>query len=236
MLSSRGANVLSALQLDMTNYNGSAHDITFITDYTDSNLTAFLAELIDEYAPEITYGFDRCGYACSDHASWHNAGYPAAMPFESMFEDYNPNIHTQFDTLENADPTATHASNFAKLAVAYLVESSMDSVSGVTPLKDGEPVDNLQAGYGEEQFFTFETQEAGRVTITMSGPRSGDADLFVKYNDSVSVTSFDCRPFQNGSNEQCVLNKPAGIFNIMIRGYRNFDQTSVVASFEKTAK
>ncbi|WP_394156971.1 M28 family metallopeptidase [Vibrio campbellii] len=236
MLSSQGANVLSALQLDMTNYNGSAHDITFITDYTDSNLTAFLAELIDEYAPEITYAFDRCGYACSDHASWHNAGYPAAMPFESMFEDYNPNIHTQFDTLENADPTATHASNFAKLAVAYLVESSMDSVSGVTPLQDGEPVDNLQAGYGEEQFFTFETQEAGQVTITMSGPRSGDADLFVKYNDSVSVTNFDCRPFQNGSNEQCVLNKPAGMFNIMIRGYRNFDQTSIVASFEKTAK
>lgn len=112
----------------------------------------------------------------------------------------------------------------------------MDSVSGVTPLQDGEPVDNLQAGYGEEQFFTFETQEAGQVTITMSGPRSGDADLFVKYNDSVSVTSFDCRPFQNGSNEQCVLNKPAGMFNIMIRGYRNFDQTSIVASFEKTAK
>lgn len=87
------------------------------------------------YTPEITYQFDRCGYACSDHASWHNAGYPAAMPFESLFEDYNPNIHTQFDTLENSDPTASHASNFAKLAIAYLIESSMDSTTGVTPYK-----------------------------------------------------------------------------------------------------
>lgn len=236
MLKDEKANVLSVLQLDMTNYSGSAHDITFITDYTDSNLTAFLSELIDVYTPEITYQFDRCGYACSDHASWHNAGYPAAMPFESLFEDYNPNIHTQFDTLENSDPTASHASNFAKLAIAYLIESSMDSTTGVTPLQDGEPVENLRAGYGEEQFFSFETQEEGKVTISLSGPRNGDADLFVKYNDQVSVSNFDCRPFQNGSNEQCVLNKPAGTFSIMVRGYRNFDQTSLVARFEKTTK
>lgn len=33
----------------MTNYRGSAEDIVFITDYTDSNLTQFLTTLIDEY-------------------------------------------------------------------------------------------------------------------------------------------------------------------------------------------
>ncbi len=73
------------------------------------------------------------------------------------------------------------------------------------------------------------------MIISLSGPRSGDADLFMKYNDQVSASNFDCRPFQNGSNEQCVLNKPAGTFSIMVRGYRNFDQTSLVARFEKTA-
>ena len=40
-----------------------------MTDYTDSNLTQFLASLIDEYLPELSYGYDRCGYGCSDHAS-----------------------------------------------------------------------------------------------------------------------------------------------------------------------
>ena len=228
------ANVLSVLQLDMTNYNGSANDITFISDYTDSNLNEFLSELIDTYADEISYDFDRCGYACSDHASWHNLGYSAAMPFETMFSEFNPHIHTDEDTLENSDPTASHASKFAKLAIAYLIESSLGQEDGSIRLENGQPIDNLEAGYGEEQFFTFETQEEGQVTITISGPRSGDADLFVKYNDAVSLTNFDCRPFQNGSNEQCVFNKPAGIFNIMIRGYRNFDQISIVASFEKT--
>ena len=226
------ANVVSVLQLDMTNYNGSAHDITFITDYTDSNLTAYLSELIDTYASEISYGFDDCGYACSDHASWHNVGYPAAMPFESMFNDYNPNIHTEHDTLNNSDPTATHATKFAKLAIAYLVETSLDSpVSGPKELQDGVPVEGLTAEYGEEQFFTFTTQDAGQLTVTMTGPRSGDADLYVKHNGVVSKASYDCRPYTNGSNEQCVLNKPAGEFNIMVRGYRNFNDVSIVANF-----
>ncbi|EDK31169.1 aminopeptidase [Vibrionales bacterium SWAT-3] len=226
------ANVVSVLQLDMTNYNGSAHDITFITDYTDSNLTAYLSELIDTYASDISYSFDRCGYACSDHASWHNVGYPAAMPFESMFNDYNPSIHTQHDTIENSDPTATHASKFAKLAIAYLVETSLDSpVAGPTELQYDVPVEGLSAGYGEEQFFTVTTDYAGQLTVTITGPRSGDADLYVKYNGVVSKANFDCRPYQNSSNEQCVLNKPAGEFSIMVRGYRNFSDVSIVANF-----
>ena len=33
---SQGKNVVSVLQLDMTNHKGSAQDIVFITDYTDS--------------------------------------------------------------------------------------------------------------------------------------------------------------------------------------------------------
>ncbi|WP_210444281.1 M20/M25/M40 family metallo-hydrolase, partial [Vibrio crassostreae] len=226
------ANVVSVLQLDMTNYNGSAHDITFITDYTDSNLTAYLSELIDTYASDISYGFDDCGYACSDHASWHNVGYPAAMPFESMFNDYNPHIHTQHDTLENSDPTATHATKFAKLAIAYLVETSLDSpVAGPTELQYDIPVEGLSAGYGEEQFFTFTTESAGQLTVTLTGPRSGDADLYVKHNGTVSKASYDCRPYQNSSNEQCVLDMPAGEFNIMVRGYRNFNDVTIVANF-----
>ncbi|WP_227739639.1 M28 family metallopeptidase [Vibrio sagamiensis] len=225
------ANVLSVLQLDMTNYNGSANDITFISDYTDSNLNQFLSELIDTYADEISYDFDRCGYACSDHASWHNLGYSASMPFETMFSEFNPHIHTKEDTLENSDPTASHATKFAKLAIAYLIESSLNQIDGAITLEDGQPVEDLEAGYGEVLYFTFTTEEEGEVTINLMGPSKGDADLFVKYNDAVSTSNYDCRPFQNGSNETCVLTKPAGTFNIMVRGYRNFDETSIKANF-----
>lgn len=119
---SAGTRVLAVLQLDMTNYQGSAEDIVFMTDYTDSQLNAYLASLIDAYLPAITYGYDSCGYGCSDHASWHNQGYPAAMPFESRFNDYNPKIHTRYDTLQNSDSQAGHALKFAQLAASFAVE------------------------------------------------------------------------------------------------------------------
>ena len=136
------------------------------------------------------------------------------------------------DTLENSDPTATHATKFAKLAIAYLVETSLDSpVTGPKELQNDVPVEGLTAGYGEEQFFTFTTQSAGQLTVTLTGPRSGDADLYVKHNGTVSKASYDCRPYQNSSNEQCVLNRPAGEFNIMVRGYRNFNDVTIVANF-----
>ena len=114
--------VLAALQLDMTNYQGSAEEIVFMTDYTDQGLTGYLAQLLDVYLPQIRYGYDSCGYGCSDHASWHNQGYPAAMPFESRFNDYNPKIHTAQDTLQNSDPSAAHALKFAQLATSFAIE------------------------------------------------------------------------------------------------------------------
>ncbi|MCL4114851.1 UNVERIFIED_CONTAM: hypothetical protein GTU68_055959 [Idotea baltica] len=98
-------------------------------------------------------------------------------------------------------------------------------------LQNDVPVEGLTAGYGEEQFFTFTTESAGQLTVTLTGPRSGDADLYVKHNGTVSKASYDCRPYQNSSNEQCVLNKPAGEFNIMVRGYRNFNDVTIVANF-----
>ncbi len=165
------ANVISVLQLDMTNYNGSAHDVTFIRDYTDSNLTAYLSELIDT-ASDISYGFWPLWLcACSDHFSWHNVGYPAAMPFESMFNDYNPSIHTRHDTLENSDPTATHASKFAKLAIAYLVETSLDSpVAGPTELGLVSLLATYLLAMAKSNSSLQLLQQAGQLTVALTDP------------------------------------------------------------------
>ncbi|WP_133405270.1 M20/M25/M40 family metallo-hydrolase [Parashewanella tropica] len=114
--------VLSAMQLDMTNYKGSDKDIIFEMDHTNSDFTHFLQTLIDTYQPNITYGTDKCGYACSDHASWDSIGVPAAMPFEAYMHDMNPNIHSKNDTLENSDPTGTDALHFCQLALSYVIE------------------------------------------------------------------------------------------------------------------
>jgi leucyl aminopeptidase len=76
--------VVGVLQLDMTNYQGSDRDIWLIDDFTDPAQNRFMVRLLETYVA-ATWGVDRCGYACSDHAAWHRHGYRVSMPFEARF-------------------------------------------------------------------------------------------------------------------------------------------------------
>ncbi len=117
-----GQNVIGVMQLDMTLFKGTSDkDIVLMTDYTNVAQNEFIGILIDEYI-HVPWGYSRCGYGCSDHASWTAAGYPASMPFESNKEDSNRRIHTAQDTLQSAGGDAKHAYKFAKLATAFIVE------------------------------------------------------------------------------------------------------------------
>lgn len=116
----QSANVIAAVQFDMTNFkNGDT--ISLIEDHTDPNLTRFLGDLLDEYV-KVPWKLDRCGYACSDHASWNRNGFPVATAFETAVKKMNRKIHTQNDTLDNSDKSGIHATHFAKLAVAFAIE------------------------------------------------------------------------------------------------------------------
>lgn len=118
----QGANVVGVMQLDMTNYQGSSYDYALVTDYTNSAQNEFLKRLISQYLSQYTYTTMRCGYACSDHASWHRQGYAASMPFEAPMQQSNRYIHTANDTLDKSGNNANHALKFAQLATAFLVE------------------------------------------------------------------------------------------------------------------
>ncbi len=111
--------VVGVLQLDMTMYPGSSPTVTFISDYTNQDLTKFLQKLTDEYV-KVRWQEDDCGYPCSDHASWTRYGYPSAFPFEASFGGLNPNIHTPRDTTTGLDPD--HGLSYLKLALAFAVE------------------------------------------------------------------------------------------------------------------
>jgi len=114
-------NVLGVLQLDMVNYAGPNGDIAIITDFTDSGQNEFVRLLVDQYAT-ASWVDSSCGYACSDHASWTRAGFPASFPFEAPGRQFNPWIHTASDTLAQSGNRAEHALKFAELAIAYAVE------------------------------------------------------------------------------------------------------------------
>lgn len=115
-------NVIGVIQLDMTLFKGTKDkDIVMMTDFTNSAQNEFLGKLIDEYV-KVPWGYSRCGYGCSDHASWSSAGFPASMPHEATMSESNKKIHSAQDTLQTSGGDATHALKFAKLALSYIVE------------------------------------------------------------------------------------------------------------------
>ncbi|RHZ40903.1 hypothetical protein DYB26_014534 [Aphanomyces astaci] len=99
---------------------GGTKVISFTDDFTTRPLTQFLEACVNTY---LTTKVSRntCGYGCSDHASWFNAGYATVYPFE---EDgpINPNVHSSKDTIATLD--FNHMAEFTRLAVAFVVELS----------------------------------------------------------------------------------------------------------------
>jgi bacterial leucyl aminopeptidase len=153
----QGINVVGAFQLDMTNYKGTpSADIVIYVDFTNAAQNAFIGQLVDTYLalPRTT---SACGYGCSDHASWTNNGFVASFPFEAVFGQHNPTIHSANDTLAQSGNNANHALKFSRLAAAYLAEIAKGGFSGNQP-----PL----ASAGGDQTVTAGT------TVTLSGSGS----------------------------------------------------------------
>lgn len=102
-------------------------------------------------------------------------------------------------------------------------------------LENNVTIEGLSGSRGETLFFTLavpENVEALNFSITGS---NGDADLYVKYGSKPSRTNFDCRPYLNGSNEQCdITNIQSGVYHVMVRAYRSFNNLKLLGSFVVT--
>lgn len=113
--------VVAVLQLDMTLYAGSGQFVLgSMTDFTSAWLRSYFESLNSTYI-KAKIVEDKCGYGCSDHASWYRAGYPTLMPFEATFRDMNNNIHTETDIIDTASNFA-HSAMFTKIAVAMALD------------------------------------------------------------------------------------------------------------------
>ncbi|MCA3240699.1 MAG: M20/M25/M40 family metallo-hydrolase [Rubrivivax sp.] len=118
----RADKVVGVMQLDMTAFQGDSTDIWLYTDYTNAAQNAFLATLVSRYLPGYTVGYSACGYACSDHASWHTRGFRASFPHEASNANYNRAIHTVDDVTAIFGNDPQHMLKFTKLALVYAVE------------------------------------------------------------------------------------------------------------------
>jgi leucyl aminopeptidase len=115
---SKNKKVVGVLQLDMTLFPGSGKgNIVSMTDFTSPELRNLLSEINRLYL-NVNILEDKCGYACSDHASWYKNGYPTLIPSEATFAQMNHAIHSADDVI-NSGSSFEHAAIFSKIAIAF---------------------------------------------------------------------------------------------------------------------
>lgn len=113
--------IIAVLQLDMTLFPGDGEFVLgSMTDFTSPALRNWFRSLNQNYIGAKIID-DRCGYACSDHASWHRQGFPTLMPFEASFQRMFPDLHTVRDVIDHRS-NFKHSAMFSKIAIAFAME------------------------------------------------------------------------------------------------------------------
>ncbi|KAI1252173.1 hypothetical protein MGN70_006746 [Eutypa lata] len=118
---SESVDVKAYLNQDMTGWAppGEVGEFGVILDFVDEGLTNFTRLVLDAYTT-IPAVETQCGYACSDHASANNAGYPSAFIFEAAADNTSPYIHTEDDAYDTV--SFDHILEHAKLVTGFVYE------------------------------------------------------------------------------------------------------------------
>lgn len=90
---------------------------------------------------------------------------------------------------------------------------------------------NLSAAEGEWLHYTVEVYQTGPMQIAMSGG-TGDADLYIKYEEEPKITNWDYRPFAFGNDENVNLTDATkGTWHISIHAAEVFNDVALTVSY-----
>ncbi|MFK3873740.1 S8 family peptidase [Pseudoalteromonas rhizosphaerae] len=118
----------------------------------------------------------------------------------------------------------------AAAAVAAASGGTTPPVGG-NELLDGQAQTGLSGAASSDTFYTMTVPSgASNVTFTMSGG-TGDADMYVRAGSAPTTSTYDCRPYKNGNNEECSIDNPtAGTYHVMLSGYSAYANVSLVGN------
>ncbi|OZG75110.1 hemagglutinin [Hahella sp. CCB-MM4] len=128
---------------------------------------------------------------------------------------------------------------YSKADVTAAFEGVGVSCDGTPPdgqviqMQKGTSIDGISGGQGSETFYSLEIPDgATNLTFNMSGG-SGDADMYVRKGSKPTTSSYDCRPYENGNNEECSFGEPgSGTYYVMVRGYSSYSGASLIGDYE----
>jgi vibriolysin len=102
---------------------------------------------------------------------------------------------------------------------------------GVPILVNGSPVGSISGASGSTKYWKIQTPAGRRLVITISGG-SGDADLYTRFGQKPTTSSYLCRPYTSGNNETCTVSSTqSGTYYIMLRGYRSYSGVTLKGTY-----
>jgi hypothetical protein len=116
-------------------------------------------------------------------------------------------------------------------------ETKSITVEDTQPPEDDELINGNAITVSEakgtwKHFFVNLPAGASNLSMKISGG-SGDADLYTRFGAQPTSSSYDCRPYKNGNNENCtVANPQAGKYYVSLHAYNAYSNASLVATFE----
>ena len=92
---------------------------------------------------------------------------------------------------------------------------------------------NLSGAVDSQQYFSVNVPSgAANLTIEMSGG-TGDVDLYMKYGQVPTLSSYHCRPYLVGNTESCFVAAPAaGTYHIMLVGWEAFSGVALKVTYQ----
>jgi hypothetical protein len=123
---------------------------------------------------------------------------------------------------ENCDFAAAQAGEYYVMVRGYSAFANVTLLGDHTTSFVGSrgTVTDISVASGEMKLWTLGVASgSSSLDVSISGG-IGDADLYLKRGAEPTTSSYDCRPYSAGNNENCnVTNPAADTYHIGIRGY-----------------
>ncbi|WP_240206883.1 S8 family serine peptidase [Vibrio sp. CyArs1] len=105
-----------------------------------------------------------------------------------------------------------------------------DGGQGETVLVNGIAKGPLQGSAQSSRLFTFDVPaDATELSFSLVGG-SGDADLYVSFEQEPTNRRYDCRSWESGNNERCTINDvSAGTYHVLVKGYSAYSGVMLTA-------
>jgi vibriolysin len=98
-------------------------------------------------------------------------------------------------------------------------------------LTNGTPVTSISGSQGSNKYWRIATPAGKTLTIKIMGG-TGDADMYTRFGQRPTTSSYACRPYLNGNTETCTQNNTqAGDYYVMLRGYTSYSGVTLVGSY-----